>query len=73
VADFPRKQKTGWIELTKTDLTAKYAAHGGRNKWALSADDLYLRFIPDLIRRGKAREIPRPGKQPAFAFCDEDS
>jgi Protein of unknown function (DUF3987) len=70
--DFPHEQNDGWIELTRTQLTAKYAAHAGRNKWSLSADDLYSRLIPDLIRRGKAREIPRPGKPSAFAFHAED-
>jgi hypothetical protein len=69
--DFSHKQNNDWIELTRTELTAKYAAHAGR-KGALSADDLYLRLIPDLIRRGKARDIPRSGKPSAFAFCAED-
>jgi Protein of unknown function (DUF3987) len=70
--DFAHKQNNRWIGLTKSELTAKYAGHAGRNKWSLSADDLYTRLIPDLIRRGMAREIPRSGKQSAFGFLAED-
>ena len=69
IIDFPAPQN-GWNRLTKTQLTAKYASHAGR-KGGLSADDLYLRLIPDLIRRKMAREIPRPGKQSAYQFKSE--
>ena len=58
--------------LTRTDLTSEYAHHSGR-KGALKPDDLYLRLIPDLIHRGKAKEVPRPGKQSAFAFKMEET
>ncbi len=71
--DFGRKSVKGEIQLTRTELTRAYAHHSGR-KGTLTPDDLYLRLIPDLVRRGKAREISRPGKQPAFAFrADECS
>jgi hypothetical protein len=51
--DFSRDAENGWIQLTKTQLTAKYAPHPGRkNGWTIS--DLYLKFIPDLIHRGKS-------------------
>ena len=65
--DFCQFAKNGWIILTRTDLTAKYIHHGGR-KGAMTTDELYLRLIPDLIRRSKAKEILRSGKQPAYAF-----
>jgi hypothetical protein len=60
-------QEKGGVTLTKTQITAKYASHAGR-KGGLSADDLYLRLIPNLIRRRLAQEISRPGKQPSFKF-----
>lgn len=71
-SDFRVKGQNGAIMLTRTELTSAYAHHSER-KGALKPDDLYLRLIPDLIRRGKAKEIPRPGKQSAFAFKMEDA
>lgn len=65
--DFPNKNNNGWLELTKTELTAKFVHHGNR-KGAMTTDDLYLRLIPDLIRRRKAKEIQRQGKQSAYGF-----
>lgn len=72
VNDFGDKNVKGLIQLTRTDLTSTYAHHSGRNG-ALTANDLYLRLIPDLMRRGKAKEVPRPGRQSAFAFVGEDA
>lgn len=69
--DFAERAVKGTIQLTRTDLTGRYAHHSGR-KGALSPDELYLRLIPDLVRRGKAWEIPRSAKQPAFAFKLEE-
>lgn len=69
--DFWQKAVEGVVQLTKTDLTSTYAHHSGR-RGALSPDDLYLRLIPNLVRRGKACEVPRPGKQPAFDFKMEE-
>lgn len=70
-ADFWKNGENGWINLTKTEITAKYASHAGR-KNGLSADELYSRLIPDLIRRKKAQEIPRPGRRPSYSFKIED-
>ena len=70
--EFRHNAKAGAILLTCTDLTSAYAHHSDR-KGAWKPDDLYLRLIPDLIRRKKAREIQRPGKQPAFAFKVEEA
>ena len=69
--DFEDKNIAGEIVLTRTDLTSRYAHHSGR-RGALSPEDLYLRLIPDLIRRRKAKEVPRPGKQSSFAFKVEE-
>jgi hypothetical protein len=71
-SNFQEKARSGAIVLTRTDLTSAYAHHSGRTG-AWKPDDLYLRLIPDLIRRGKAKEVQRPGKQSAFAFKVEDA
>jgi hypothetical protein len=70
--DFGGKSINGVIELTRTELTGRYAHHSGR-RGALTPSDLYLRLIPDLVQRGKAREISRSGKQSAFAFKAEEA
>lgn len=71
VQDFKGKSANGSVQLTRTELTGRYAHHSGR-KGAVTPDDLYLRLIPDLIGRGKACEVPRPGRQSAFAFKAEE-
>jgi hypothetical protein len=70
--DFSGRKANGAIQLTRTELTSKYAHHSGR-RGAWKPDDLFLRFIPDLVRRGKAKEVPRPGKQSAFTFKAEET
>ena len=70
--DFRANALNDVITLTRTDLTSAYAHHSAR-KGALTPDELYRRLIPDLVRRGKAKEVPRPGKQSAFAFKAEES
>jgi hypothetical protein len=65
--DFPGFRKNGEIILTRTQLTAKYAHHANR-PGVLKPDEIYFQIIPDLIRREKAREIPRGGKPSIFAF-----
>lgn len=69
--DFSGKKSNGAILLTRTDLTSRYAHHSGR-RGAWKTNDLYLRLIPDLIRRSKAKEVQRSGKQSAFAFKVEE-
>ena len=59
-----------FIFVTRTDLTRQYCAHAGRrNSW--KPDDLYLRFIPHLERRGEASLLKKIGKQEWFAFRAE--
>jgi hypothetical protein len=68
--DFPAFQQNGEIILTRTQLTGKYAHHANR-PGTLKPDDIYIKIIPDLIRRGKAREIKLPGKTANYSFRAE--
>ncbi len=67
----PDYKRDGYILLTKTNLTAKYAAHTNRAQ-AWTPDDLYGRFIPDLIARGLAHLHNKEGKKVVYAFSVED-
>jgi hypothetical protein len=61
----------GWISLTKTHLTAKYASQPTRaNAW--KPDDLYLRIIPKLIEQGTACVADKQGKKITYRFTIED-
>jgi hypothetical protein len=56
-----------FIFVTRTDLTRTYCKNSGRSgSW--KPDDLYLRFIPHLQRRGEACLLAQRGKQEWFAF-----
>jgi hypothetical protein len=60
----------GWITLTKTQLTAKYASQPDRpHSW--KPDDLYRRFLPELTRRGLARWGGHLGKKVSYCFTVE--
>jgi hypothetical protein len=60
-----------WIILTKTQLTAKYASQPTRpHSW--KPDDLYLKFIPDLIQRGVAHLGGQQGKRIWYGFAVDD-
>ena len=59
--------QNGEIELTKTQLTSKYAHHGDR-KHCLKPKDLHERLIPNLIERGLARPVSKDGKKVVYAF-----
>jgi hypothetical protein len=69
--DFREHQRDGWIVLTKTNLTAKYAPHPDRPH-AWTPADLYERFIPALIERGLARLGGREGKRVWYEFAREE-
>lgn len=61
----------GWIRLTKTEITPKYAHHSKRSgSW--KPDDLYDRLIPNLIERGLARLGGRQGKKVWYDFLPEE-
>jgi hypothetical protein len=63
--------RDGWIWLTKTDLTAKYASQPNRPH-AWKPDDLYLRIIPKLIEQGTACVADKQGKKITYRFTIED-
>jgi len=59
-----------FIFVTRTGLTGTYCKNPGRSgSW--KPDDLYLRFIPHLERRGEGRLLLQRGKQEWFAFRAE--
>jgi hypothetical protein len=55
------------IELNRTQLTSRYACNPDRSG-ALTPARLYNEVIPDLIKRGLARELPREGKGHVYEF-----
>jgi hypothetical protein len=59
-----------YVFANRTELTRRYCANSGRaGSW--KPDDLYLRFIPHLERRGEACLLQKRGKQEWFAFRAE--
>jgi hypothetical protein len=63
----PQNIRGGWIWLTKTQLTAKYASQPNRPH-SLKPEDLYRRLIPCLIGLGVARLGERQGKKVWYGF-----
>jgi len=61
----------GWIELTRTQLTSRYASNPDR-KGALTPARLYTEILPDLIKRRLARELPREGRWRPYQFTAGD-
>lgn len=49
-----------WAICTKTQITRHFLY--SRLKESLNTQEFYHRVLPEWIRRGLAREIPRPGK-----------
>ncbi|MGO8930721.1 MAG: DUF3987 domain-containing protein [Limisphaerales bacterium] len=70
--DFGSTQRDGWIVLTKSELTAKYAPHPDRPH-AWTPADLYERLIPALIQNGLARLGGKEGKKVSYEFSCEDA
>ena len=69
--DFTAFVKDGRIELTRTQLTSRFAPNPGRNG-AMTPGRLYAEIIPDLITRQFAREIPKAGKLHVYQFMAGD-
>ncbi len=69
--DFTNKITDGWISLTRSDITSKFASHSNRPS-ALTPDRIYLHIIPDLSKRGLAKQESKSGKREVFAFAMED-
>ena len=52
--DFQVLSRKGTIFLRRSDITYKYAAHSSR-PGAWTPNDIFLKFLPVLIRQGDAR------------------
>jgi hypothetical protein len=63
-----RVHEDGWIRLTRSEITAKFAANPGRSKGEMTPDRLYTVIIPDLIIRHLARLDTKQGKGEVYAF-----
>lgn len=62
----------GAIILTKSQLTARFAANTGRRN-ARTTEDLYHKILPDLIRRGLAADLGKSGNLHRYAFPIESA
>src|ERR1017187_2176747 len=60
----------GHINLTRTDLTVRFAPHPER-RVAMTPDRLYTKILPDLIKRGLARLAQKDGKRETYEFTVE--
>ena len=69
--DYAGVSRQGTILLSRSELTAKYDPHPGR-AGAWSPDDLFLKFIPALIKQGNAQLFEKKGKKEVYAFRDAD-
>jgi len=65
------KIQGGFINLTKSELTSRFAPHTGR-RGAMTPDRLYNVIFPDLIYRGRAKGPLQEGKKVLYAFKIED-
>lgn len=61
-----RRQEDGWTLVSKSSITRRFFYN--RKKETLTSQEFYHRVLPGWIRRGLAREVPRPGKQPLYLF-----
>jgi hypothetical protein len=69
--DFESASRNGSIVLPRTEITCKYAPHSSRQgTW--TPNDIFLRFIPLLIRQGDAQLVLKKGKTEIYAFRDKD-
>lgn len=57
-------------DYTRTDLTRRYAAHGGR-QGALTASRLYGEILPRLIEKGQCRIHSKVGRRSLYTFTWE--
>ena len=70
-AEFVAFAKGGRIELTRTQLTHRFAANPGR-PGAMKPGRLYSEIIPDLEKRDLARPLPKAGKLHVYQFDARD-
>jgi len=69
--DFVQRYSQGWIQLEKSDLTAKFCPHPDR-RGALTTRDLYNKLIPRMIREGSAVLLEKEGKKVTYGFRQDD-
>lgn len=69
--DFQVQSRGGTILLRRTDITCTYAPHSSR-LGAWTPNDIFLKFMPILIRQGDARLFEKKGKTEVYAFRDQD-
>lgn len=69
--DFQERSRKGTIFLQRSDITYKYAPHSAR-LGAWTPNDIFLKFLPVLIRQGDARLFEKNGKTETYAIRDQD-
>jgi Bifunctional DNA primase/polymerase, N-terminal len=69
--DFQDESNNGTIFLRRNDITCKYAPHSGR-QGAWTPNDIFLKFMPILIRQNEARLHEKKGKLEVYAIRDQD-
>jgi len=69
--DFASKAHGGWILLTRSEITSKFASHSHR-PGTLTTDRIYNHIIPNLAKRGLAKLESKTGKREVFAFSTDD-
>jgi hypothetical protein len=69
--DFQVLSSNGTIFLRRSDITYKYAPHSNR-QGAWTPNDIFLKFLPILIRQGDAGMYEKKGKTEVYAIRDQD-
>jgi hypothetical protein len=69
--DFQVLSRNGTIFVRRTDITCTYAPHSSR-LGAWTPNDIFLKFMPILIRQGDARLFEKKGKTEIYAIRDQD-
>jgi hypothetical protein len=65
--EFRLQAKQGAIVLSRSELTNRFASHPNR-RGAVSPSSLYSEIIPDLLKRGLVRALPKTGKLQVYQF-----
>jgi hypothetical protein len=65
--DFKDRARNGTILLTRSDIRARYAPHSAR-QGAWTPNDIFLKFLPALIRQGEAKLDEKKGKTEIYAI-----
>jgi hypothetical protein len=68
--DFQARSRNGTLLVTRSEITGTYAHHSAR-QGAWSPNDIFLKFIPELVRQGDAQLYEKKGKAETYAFRDQ--